>query len=349
MSSVEQVGGTSLDMQKRECTSYAEREDIEILGYYIEEGESAKTANRTEFQKALAYCSDKNNRVDFFIVHKVDRFARSQEDHVVTRAFLKKNGVALRSVTEHIDETHLGKLMEGVLSSVAEFDNSVRAARSKSGMIERVKQGVWIWPAPLGYTRLIRGGNLTVDDEVAPYIRLAFEEWAKGTHSFKSLAKFLGERGMRTRTGKMPFAQLLEKILRNPVYVGIIRPQTWGFEVKGNFPPLIDEDLFTKCQSEARTSGKSAPRIKESPYFSLRQFVICPECKTPLTASFSTGRHGGKYAYYHHQKKGCPAASYIPAETFEQNFMEFLQDVSPKLRSEKMFREVVLDVWKSNY
>ena len=59
VSSQEQVQGTSLTMQERYCRQYAEREHIKVLECFIEEGESAKTTNRTEFQKALAFCADK--------------------------------------------------------------------------------------------------------------------------------------------------------------------------------------------------------------------------------------------------------------------------------------------------
>jgi len=68
VSSAEQVQGTSLEMQERLCREYAEREGWEVLKVYVEEGESAKSVNRTEFQKALNFCSLKKPRVDNFIV-----------------------------------------------------------------------------------------------------------------------------------------------------------------------------------------------------------------------------------------------------------------------------------------
>ena len=168
VSSHEQVQGTSLAMQEKLCREYAERQNLEVLKTYVEEGESAKSADRTEFQKALAFCSDKRYKVDQFIVYKVDRFARNQDDHAIVKMMLKKHNTKLRSVTEPIDETPIGRAMEGVLSVFAEFDNNVRAQRSKSGMEERIKQGVWVWSAPLGYKRLIKGGNLVPDDVYAP-------------------------------------------------------------------------------------------------------------------------------------------------------------------------------------
>lgn len=211
VSSVEQVEGTSLGMQERYCREYADRQGIKVLNVYIEEGESAKTANRTQFQKALAFCSLKRNSVSYFIVHKIDRFARNRNDHAIIETLLHRYGTKLRSVTEQIDETPVGQAMSGMLSVFAELDNNIRAARSKGGMEERVREGTWVWAAPIGYKRLVQGGNLVIDEARAEYVRLAFTEWAKGTHSFKTLADFLYARGFRTRGDTKIYPQLMKK------------------------------------------------------------------------------------------------------------------------------------------
>ena len=51
--------------------------------------------------------------VDAMVVHKVDRLARNIEDHFRIRAALKRSGVQLVSVTENIEETASGRLVEG--------------------------------------------------------------------------------------------------------------------------------------------------------------------------------------------------------------------------------------------
>ena len=347
VSSKEQVSNTSLETQERSCREYAQREGITVLASFVEEGESAKTANRTEFNKALAFCSEKKNKVGYFIVYKIDRFMREQDEHGIVRAFLKKLGTKLRSVTEQIDETPVGRAMEGMLSVFAEFDNNVRSARSRSGMLERIKKGVWVWQAPLGYKRIVQGGNLVHDENFAPYIRLAFEEYSKGTHSFQSLADFMYTRGFRTRTGKKAFAQLMQATIRNPIYCGQIK--VWDMEVVGAFEPIVTEELFLQCQPTLRKFGNGKKREASNPNFPLRRFTKCGVCNVGLTGSFSTGRKGIKYPYYHHPKQGCSLAVSIPKETLEQNFVEYLQDVGPNSKYEKVFREVVLDVWQKNY
>jgi site-specific DNA recombinase len=347
VSSSEQVDGTSLESQQRMCEEYAKRENISILKIFIEKGESAKTANRTEFIKAVSFCSDKKNSVNYFIVYKLDRFARNQLDHVTVRESLRKYETELKSVTEPINESATGKLMEGILSSFAEFDNSVRTERSVGGMKERIKQGVWVWRAPAGYYRPTKGSNLVIDPITSPFIKTIFEEYSKGIYTFESLATFVSNQGFKTKNNKNPCPQLIEKIIRNPLYCGIIK--VWEEEHQASFEPIISRELFEECQEGKKKKAHTCPRTSKNPHFSLRKLSVCNLCGKSLTASRCTGRHGIKYSYYHHQKQDCPNAKFIPKENFEQAFVEFLNTITPDEKYEKAFKAIVMDIWKTNY
>ncbi len=348
VSSLEQVDGTSLESQERVCKEYAQRLNINITGIFIEKGESAKTADRTEFNKAVAFCSVKKNQIEYFIVYKLDRFARNQNDHVAVKQILSKHGVKLRSTTEPVDDTPTGKLMEGVLSSFAEFDNNIRRERSAGGMRERMKQGIWVWRVPLGYSRVGKGKgiNISPDPKYAPYVKLAFEEYSKGIYTFKSLANFLNERGFVTENNKRAVPQLTEKLIKNKLYCGIISVPDWNIETKGIFEPIISEDLFYKCQVGGK---RSIPHLEKNILFPLRKFVVCELCNNPFTGSSSTGKCGVKYPYYHHQKQKCIHAQYISKDDLENKFVELLNKINPSQKFLKLFREVVLDIWKNNY
>ncbi len=346
VSSKDQIEGTSLDSQERLAKEYAEKQGIKVLKTYVELGESAKTANRTEFNKALTYCADKKNKVSYFIVYKIDRFARNQDDHAIVRAVLKKAGVKLLSVTEPInDDSSVSRAMEGMLSVFAEFDNNVRTERTKQGMLERVKQGVWVWPQPLGYYRPAKGANIEPDQNIAPLILLGFEEYSKGTYTYESLAIFLGERGLKTKGGKNPYSQLVEKMLKNPVYTALIN--VWG-EHEGSFKPIVPRELFNKCQEGYKDSVHVAPRSANNPLFPLRG-TICTHCNKPITGSSSTGRMGKKYDYYHHANHKCDKSVSIPKQSFEQSFVEYLDEITPSGKYEKLFKATVIDIWKNNY
>jgi hypothetical protein len=59
--------------------------------------------------------------VRYLVVHKLDRLARNLEDHTRVRAMLRNAGVQLISVTESIEDSASGKLVEEILASIAEF------------------------------------------------------------------------------------------------------------------------------------------------------------------------------------------------------------------------------------
>lgn len=349
VSSKDQIEGTSLETQERQCRDYALKHDWKILEIFVELGESAKTADRTEFTKAIGYCCAKKGRVDHFLVYKIDRFSRKAEDHLMVRAVLSKSGTELRSVMEPINESSTGKLMETVIAGFAEFDNNVRAERTKVGMKQRVEEGLWIWAPPLGFHKPQRGKktNIAPDPKTAPLIRAAFEEYAKGGRTYKDIASFLERQGLLTRHGKPVKLQEVQKMLRNPVYSGVIS-STMG-EYAGAFEPIISRTLFAACQQKpVSTLARIAPRSKENPSFPLRKLVRCAECGKSLAGSAPTGRGGKRYPSYHHSNQECSLSRSIPKKRFEEIFVEHLKTLLPDAGCVKLFRAVVLDIWKTN-
>src|SRR6266513_4757859 len=182
VSTKEQTENLSLPTQLRACEQYCQREGYEILERFREEGESAKTTNRTELQNLLKYCRTHKGRVQFVVVFNLTRFAREKYDHFALRAHLKSLGISLRSATEPIDDTSTGKLMEGVLAAFAQFDNDVRSERTRAGMRAALELGRWTFVPPLGYLNAPKwaGKSLIADPERAPLVRRAFQDFATG-------------------------------------------------------------------------------------------------------------------------------------------------------------------------
>ena len=151
VSSKEQIEGTSLETQEAACRDYAQSKGMRVLKVFVEQGESAKFADRTQLLELIDFCRQSKDKVDTLLVWKVDRFARNVADHYSIKTTLLKYGVRVASVTEPIDSDPTGKLMEGVLASVAQFDNDVRAMRTVQGMRRRIQEGIFPWGPPLGY------------------------------------------------------------------------------------------------------------------------------------------------------------------------------------------------------
>ena len=310
VSTEEQVENFSLATQQKACRDYCARNSFDVDKIFVEEGESAKTAQRTQFQKMLAYCRENKGRVKWVVVYAVNRFARNSHDHLGTRALLWKLGVSLRSVTEPFDESSQGKLMESILASFAQFDNDVRADRTKDGMKAAHLAGKWTFKAPLGYLNGDRkpgGSSLTHDPERGLLVKQAFEFYATGVHTKQKVLEMVTAAGLRTRHGKLVSKQTFDQLLRKPVYAGWIQVEGWGERVRGDFEPLVSQEIFDTVQ--ALLSGKRvsvAPRLRSHPDFPLRHFVKCGCCGKPLTASWSKGRAEQKrYGFYRCQNLKC--------------------------------------------
>ena len=86
---------------------------------FVDRGESAKTADRPQLKATLERI--KKQDIDYVIVHKVDRPARSRRDDVEIGLAIRAAGATLVSVSENIDETPFGILLHAIMSGVAEF------------------------------------------------------------------------------------------------------------------------------------------------------------------------------------------------------------------------------------
>ncbi|OGM26862.1 hypothetical protein A3D00_03165 [Candidatus Woesebacteria bacterium RIFCSPHIGHO2_02_FULL_38_9] len=82
--------GYSVDNQKRACSEYAKSNGYDVKAIFTDEGESARTTNRPEFQRMLGAL--KNKPVDALIAYKIDRICRNVADFANLRKELKKYG-----------------------------------------------------------------------------------------------------------------------------------------------------------------------------------------------------------------------------------------------------------------
>jgi len=183
VSTKDQVKNLSLSTQQNGCIEYCKHRGWQVERVFVEKGESAKTANRTELKELLTYCREHKGRIHCVVVYAVSRFARDKYDHYLLRAQLQRLGVTLRSVSEPIDDSSSGKLMEGIVAAFAQFDNDVRSERTTQGMKARLQKGGWTFQPPLGYlAKRDSIGNRTCvpDPEKAPNITHAFELYASG-------------------------------------------------------------------------------------------------------------------------------------------------------------------------
>ncbi len=122
--------GFSIPAQREACVRHVRDKGWDLVDEYADRGESARSADRPQLQEMLARIAEDGD-VDAVVVHKIDRLARNMEDHVAVRALLRRRSVTLVSVTENLEETASGRLVEGIHALMAEFYSANLAAKSR--------------------------------------------------------------------------------------------------------------------------------------------------------------------------------------------------------------------------
>lgn len=281
--------GGSLDSQTRQIEQYVRGQRYTLARLFREEGESAKTDQRPRLQEMLLYCLDPKNQVRVVIVPKIDRLARNVGDYTNLKIQLTRMGVRLESLGERIEDTPVGRFTETILASVAQFDNEIRAERSKGGMVEAVKQGRWMWKAPFGYRNIRHQGRGTIEPD-PDKSRLVIEAFNRVAQFDTDNARlWLKEQGVGL--SRSAFYRMIAR----PVYVGQIHAFGQVYEAAPPFVPLVSEKLFRLAQAGLQRKSRDKNR-RDREDFALRGTLRC-SCGKLFTAHYANGR-ADRYAYY---------------------------------------------------
>ena len=281
--------GLSIPAQKEKCLQYAKDNGYEVneeTDIYADEGESARTSNRPQFQILWERCRN-DKTVGAVIFYDVSRLARNRIDFALVKQDLTKRGIKIRSATEGIDSSPSGQMLEGVLSTVAEFFSLQSGEKISLGMMGKAKSGGWAGKAPFGYknVRENTGSNkdrrwIEVDEKEAPWVLKAFQMFATGNYSLRKLAKILTKEGFPMPNNQSLIQSYLHRILHNCAYVGKIPYK--GKEYNGIHPSLVEPSLFFTVRDILYQRNGGADKSQKHK-FALRGITFCGECGARYT------------------------------------------------------------------
>jgi len=211
----------SIEAQLFELREFARKENLEILAEF-QESKSAKTPGRTVFGEMMAKIEEIGN-VGVLAWHP-DRLARNSVDGGrVIYAVDTSKIVSLRFPTFWFEPTPQGLFMLQVAFGQSKYYSDNLSENVKRGVRQKLRGGEWLNLAPLGYVNNPRTRNIEPDEVKARAIKRAFEEYKTGNHTYVSLAQFLADLGVTTRSGK-PLAKVsIKKLLTNRAYLGFIK------------------------------------------------------------------------------------------------------------------------------
>jgi DNA invertase Pin-like site-specific DNA recombinase len=288
--------GYSIPAQREACLRHMAERGWNLAEEFTDAGESARTADRPMLKAMLRRVAE--GGVGVVVVHKIDRLARSMEDHVAIRAALRHAGVQLVSVTENIEETASGRLVEGIHALMAEFFSANLAGEIRKGMTQKAKMGGWPTKAPIGYLNVrerIAGkeiAKVVLDPERALLVREAFRLYATGEYALPELQATMHAKGLTSPYARRPGAPVsvskLAETLANPFYVGVV--QWGGARYEGQHKALIPQSLFDRAQETLRARDVAGTRQRRHEHY-LKGLLHCGECGRRLSLTLAKGRY----------------------------------------------------------
>jgi DNA invertase Pin-like site-specific DNA recombinase len=298
--------GLSIPAQRKACQAKATELGAVVIDEYVEPGRSAtNTDNRPKFMEMMARIKAERD-VELVVVYARSRLHRNVEDAAITRASLRKLGVQLVSVMDYTDDSYIGDLVATIIDGVNEYQSRASGADIRYKMGQKAKNGGTVSTAKIGYLNVReeidgrRVATVTIDSERAPFIRMAFELYATGKHSFRSLHAALTEAGLRTRaTAKRPSKPIslhkLGAILRDRYYLGVVTYD--GQQYPGRHQPLISQELFDRVQRVLDIERRGGTRDRVHDHY-LKALLWCARCQRRLIIMRGKSRNGALYFYY---------------------------------------------------
>jgi site-specific DNA recombinase len=342
VSTDEQNNGYSPADQKDKLYKYCQHNDVEIIGFYHDDV-SGKSFDRPKWIEIMQFIKKNKGYVDNIYFVKWDRFSRNVAEAYITINNLKKLGVEPQSIEQPLDfEIPESKIMLAVYLAAPEVDNDRRALNIFHGIRRGKKDGRWLGACLRGYINTRDENNRPI---IAPeggkqeeLVKRAFSEFATGAYNIEELRKILYKEGLKCNRCSF------WKLLRNKGYIGKIlvpaykdEPAQW---VDGAHESLINERTFYDVQDIITGRRRNIPNKVQTfrDELPLRGYLICPRCGRILTGSASTGRHGGKFFYYH-CRSGCKERQ--KATLVNQSVLKLIKKYNSKPQVMEMWANIL--------
>lgn len=291
----------SIPSQQQALSLWAGEQGYRVAESFVDEGYSAfvSATKRPAFQALVAYCL--RHRPFAVVVWSYDRFARNRMDAVVYKELLRKHEVRVISLTEPVEDSHSGRLQEGILELLAEFYSAQIGFNTRRGLKARADLGLWVGgKVPFGYAlgKVLHQGVerstlvMGPDDQVASirYIySLSSERHWGGTRIARQL-----NAECRRAPGVRWTADTVVGVLRQPLYAGLLRKGE-GVIPTPLVPVIVQRDEWERVQAGLQRRRPGETQQVASVYL-LTGLLWC-ECGNRC---YATWNHSGKGRLYYY-------------------------------------------------
>lgn len=284
----------SPDAQKRLLLDYAKKNNIIIPGEFIfsESVSGRHVQKRPEFQRMIALAKQSSHPIDVILVWKFSRFARNQEESIVYKSMLKKDGVEVVSVSEPLVDGPFGSLIERIIEWMDEYYSIRLSGEVLRGMKEKALQHGYQSSPCLGYDAVGHGKPFVINEAEYAIVSYIMDLYDFQNVDPTAIARKCNDLGYRTQRGNLFERRSIDRILRNPFYCGTV---AWnGIEFEGTHEVRLSKERFQERQKiiAARRRSVKSRNISACKHW-LSGLLKCPICGATLSYS-----KRGTYTYF---------------------------------------------------
>ena len=277
--------GYSVEAQKDMLEGYCRSRGWKDYEFYIDGGYTGSNIDRPEMKRLIE--DARAGLISQVVVYKLDRLSRSQKDTLfLIEDVFNPAGIGFTSLNENMDtSTPMGRAMLGIMSAFAQLERETIRERTRMGMKERVRTGLWMGGGhpPFGYDYDSARGVL-VPNADAETVRLIYRLYLDGL----STARIAAVTGLK-------HDKQVRDILARKSNIGLIEYN--GVEYRGQHEPIVDEAVFQAAQEQQRR--RASARSFRSDHL-LTGLVYCGRCGARMRYQ-KWGQKGYKLTCYSQQ------------------------------------------------
>lgn len=309
--------GLSIEAQKQKLAEFAEKNNLKIVEWYIDDGISGRKpiAKRPELQRMIH--DAQKGRFKRIIFIKLDRYFRSVQEYYSCQSMLDKTGVTWTATEEKYSLADAnGRAFVNMKLTIAELEADTTGERIMIVNDYKVKSGMPLYGAqclPFCYTiegekqkSIIKQNQEVMEDAIA-YVMV--HQTVSGTLKYIK-NKYDTEIGYKA----------LRNALRNEMICGSYRGNP-------NYcPPYITREEFDKLQTIVNRN----PRTSQNEHsYILTGLIRCPECGNTLKGTYNISGNG-RYHGYRCDKalrdKSCSFRMFIFESTMERKMLDRVEE-----------------------
>lgn len=123
-----------LDAQYASCLQQCELKGLDVSGVKVFQDTASGMTPLWERDGLTGLREGmKNGDINTVVVHSLDRISRNSSHQAILFTEAKTRGVKIVSATEEIDDTPIGKMMDSIISAMAEIERDKLRERSMRG------------------------------------------------------------------------------------------------------------------------------------------------------------------------------------------------------------------------